>query len=239
MLAIYRKEIKLFFNSLEGYLAISVFFLTTSLIIWYIPSDYNIIYNQEASLLPFFQISPWVLLFLIPAITMKMVSYETIQKTIIILLTKPIETYKIIASKFFASCTIGIISILPSLIFIYSIYELSEPKGNIDQGQLLGSYLGIVFLIATYSAIGLLGSALSKNTMISFITSTLLILLFLFGFDFLGHNYNISFLEYLSINSHYESISRGVIDSRDLIYFMSIIIIFLGLSTIIIQERKS
>ena len=158
MFAIYKKEIKSFFNTVEGYVAIIFFFITTSLILWYIPSDYNIIYNHQASLSPFFAITPWVFLFLIPAITMKMFSTETSQKTILILLTKPVKKWKIITAKFLSSLTIGLMSIIPSLIFVYSIYQLSEPTGNIDTGELIGSYIGIIMLISTYSAIGLFGS---------------------------------------------------------------------------------
>jgi ABC-2 type transport system permease protein len=239
MYAIYKKEIKSFFNTIEGYVAIIVFFITTSLVLWYIPSEYNIIYNKQASLSPFFIISPWVLLFLMPAITMKMLSEESSQKTIIILLTKPIKKWDIIFAKFLASFSIGCISIVPSLIFVYSIFKLSEPAGNLDYGELIGSYIGLVMLISTYSAIGLFGSIISKNMMIAFISTTIIILFFLFGLDLLSNNYDNSILQYLSINTHYESISRGVIDSRDIIYFTSITAFFLIISTLIIERQNS
>ena len=239
MFEIYKKEIKSFFNTVEGYIAIIVFFITTSLILWYIPSDYNIIYNQQASLSPFFAITPWVFLFLTPAITMKMFSTEISQKTILILLTKPVKKWNIITAKFLASLTIGLISIIPSLIFVYSIYQLSEPTGNIDKGELLGSYIGIIMLISTYNAIGLFGSIISKNTMISFVLTILIILFFLFGVDVLNNYYNNDIIKYLSINTHYESISRGIIDSRDIIYFMSMIMCFLGLSVLIMEKNNS
>lgn len=239
MYAIYKKEIKSFFNTIEGYVAIIVFFITTSLVLWYIPSEYNIIYNKQASLSPFFIISPWVLLFLMPAITMKMLSEESSQKTIIILLTKPIKKWDIIFAKFLASFSIGCISIVPSVIFVYSIFKLSEPTGNLDYGELIGSYIGLVMLISTYSAIGLFGSIISKNMMIAFISTTIIILFFLFGLDLLSNNYDNSILQYLSINTHYESISRGVIDSRDIIYFTSITAFFLIISTLIIERQNS
>ena len=176
MYAIYKKEIKSFFNTIEGYVAIIVFFISTSLILWYIPSDYNIIYNKQASLSPFFSVSPWVLLFLMPAITMKMLSQESSQKTITILLTKPIKKWEVICAKFLASFTIGCIAVSPSFIFVYSVLELSEPVGNLDYGELIGSYIGLVMLIGTYSAIGLFGSIISKNMMIAFILTTIIIL---------------------------------------------------------------
>ena len=239
MFAIYKKEIKSFFNTVEGYVAIIFFFITTSLILWYIPSDYNIIYNHQASLSPFFVITPWVFLFLTPAITMKMFSTETSQKTILIQLTKPVKKWKIITAKILSRLTIGLMSIIPSLIFVYSIYQLSEPTGNIDTGELIGSYIGIIMLISTYSAIGLFGSITSKNTMISFVLTVLIILFFLFGVDVLNNYYNNAIIEYLSINTHYESISRGVIDSRDIIYFMSMTMSFLGLSVLIMEKNNS
>ena len=239
MYAIYKKEIKSFFNTIEGYVAIIVFFISTSLILWYIPSEYNIIYNKQASLSPFFTISPWVLLFLMPAITMKMLSEERSQKTLIILLTKPIKKWEIICAKFLASFTIGCISISPSLIFVYSILKLSEPIGNLDYGELIGSYIGLVMLISAYSAIGLFGSIISKNIMIAFISTTIIILFFLFGLDLLSNNYDNSILQYLCINTHYESISRGVIDSRDIIYFTSITAFFLIISTLVIEKQNA
>ena len=238
MFAIYKKEIRKFFNTIEGYVIISAFFVISALLTWYIPSEYNILYNNQATLVPFFQVTPWILLFLIPAVTMKMISNETMEKTSIILLTKPIKKWEIIFSKFLASCTIGILSIIPTVIFVYSIYQLSEPKGNIDIGELIGSYIGLIMIIGCYSAIGIYGSSISKNTMISFIVTLIIILLLLFGVDLLGDLYNNSLLKYLSIISHYESISRGVLDSRDIAYFISLIIFFLSISTITIHKNR-
>ena len=167
MFAIYKKEIKVFFTTMEAYIAIAVFFIINGLILWHIPSHYNIIHNNQASLLPFFSIAPWVLLFLIPAITMKMINSEAINRTSLILFTKPLKIWEVVIGKFLASLTIGFFSILPSTVFIYSIYHISEPKGNIDAGELLGSYMGILLLLKLYSAIGLFCSSAFKNTMIA------------------------------------------------------------------------
>ena len=235
MLAIYKKEMKIFFTTMEGYIAISVFFIINSLILWYIPSDFNIFTNNKASLLSFFSIAPWVLLFLMPSITMKMISSEIAQKTNLILFTKPIQKWKIIFSKFLASVTIGITAVLPSLIFVYSICQLSSPQGNLDQGELICSYIGLILLICLYSSIGLFCSSISKNTMIAFISTALIILILYFGIHFLSIFYDISFFEHLSIQYHYESISRGVIDSRDITYFASLTVLFLYFSTILIE----
>tara|TARA_B100000902_G_scaffold126146_1_gene125734 strand:+ start:24 stop:743 length:720 start_codon:yes stop_codon:yes gene_type:complete len=237
MFAIYKKEMKGFFTTLEAYIAISVFFIVNGLILWYIPSDFNIFYNNKATLLPFFSIAPWVLLFLMPAITMKMMSSEITQRTHLILFTKSIKKVEIIIAKFLASFTIGLTAILPSLIFVYSIYQLSNPTGNIDEGELIGSYIGMILLVALYSAIGLFCSSISKNPMISFILTVIMILVLYFFFDFLVYFYNIPIIEYLSVEFHYESISRGVIDTRDIIYFASLIILFLYFSTIAIDRE--
>jgi len=237
MWAIYKKEMKIFFTTMEAYVAISVFFLINGLILWYIPSDFNIFYNKQASLLPFFSIAPWVLLFLMPAITMKMINSEINQRTHLILFTKPVKKWKIICAKFLAGFTIGIAAILPSLIFAYSIHQLSNPIGNIDKGELLGSYIGIIFLVSLYTSIGLFCSNISKNPMISFIMTVIIILTLYFGIDFIAFFYNIPLMEYLSIESHYDSISRGIIDSRDLVYFISMTISFLYFSIIAIDRE--
>jgi len=238
MFPIYKKEIKQFFNTIEGYLAISIFFLVSSLTLWYIPGGLNIFYNKTASLLPFFSMAPWILLILSPAITMKIMSTELLERTDLILFTKPIKIWEIIISKFLASTTINILSILPSLIFIVSIYQLSEPTGNIDTGELLCSYIGLVLVILLYNAIGLFGSCISKNTMISFISTIMIIIFFLFGCDLLAQLNNNKILDYMNLFTHYESISRGVLDTKNIIYFLSLTCIFLILSNLITKQKK-
>jgi len=238
MFGIYKKEIKTFLNTLEGYVAILIFFTTTSLFLWFIPSEFNIIDSNKASLMSLFVISPFVLLLLIPAITMKMISVEMLENTTTLLLAKPIKRWEIVISKFFASCTIGIISIIPTFIFIYSIYQLSEPKGNIDIGEISGSYIGLIMLIINYSSIGIFSSTLSKNSMISFILTVSIIIFFLFGFEIIFQQYQYGVLEYLSMMQHYESLSRGVIDSRDIIYFLSLNFCFLYAGILQIEKKQ-
>ena len=238
MFGIYKKEIKAFLNTLEGYVAILIFFTTTSLFLWFIPSEFNIIDSNKASLMPLFVISPFVLLLLMPAITMKMISVEMLENTTTLLLAKPIKRWEIVISKFLASCTIGIISIIPTFIFIYSIYQLSEPKGNIDIGEISGSYIGLIMLIITYSSIGIFSSTLSKNSMISFILTVSIIIFFLFGFEIIFQQYQHDFLKYLSMMVHYESLSRGVIDSRDIIYFLSLNFCFLYAGILQIEKKQ-
>ena len=232
MFAIYKNELKFFFNNLEGYVAIVLFLTINSLAIWHIPSDFNIFQNNQASLLPFFELTPWVFLILIPAITMKILSKEVINKTIVILMTKPIKNWEIIISKYLASTTIGIMTTVPTLIYVYTLYQLSEPKGSIDIGQITASYIGIFFIISTYSAIGIFCSSITKNVMISFIATIILIIILCFGLELIGNIYNIYIIEYLSMHNHYKSISRGILDSRDIIYFFSMTCFFLFISRI-------
>ena len=238
MLAIYKKEIKHFFNSFEGYLAIGVFYIISSLLLWFIPSDLNILINKQASLLPFFLVTPWILLILIPSITMKMISIESLEKTNILLFTKPITQWSIINSKFLASITISVLSILPTITYVYSIIMLSEPIGNVDLGEMIGSYIGVFFLICSYNAIGIFCSCLSSNTVVCFISSILMILFITFGINNIGIHYNNSLISNISIMHHYESISRGVLDTRSIMYFISIIIIFLNLSTHTLNKHR-
>jgi ABC-2 type transport system permease protein len=232
MFAIYKNELKFFFNNLEGYVAIVLFLIINSLAIWHIPSDFNIFQNNQASLLPFFELTPWIFLILIPAITMKILSKEVINKTIVILMTKPIKNWEIIISKYLASTTIGIMTTVPTLIYVYTLYQLSEPKGNIDIGQIMTSYIGVFFIISTYSAIGIFCSSITQNIMISFISTIILIIILCFGLELTGHIYNIYIIEYLSMHNHYKSISRGILDSRDVIYFLSMTCFFLFISRI-------
>ena len=209
-----------------------LFLTVNSLAIWHIPSDLNIFENNQANLLPFFELTPWVFLILIPAVTMKMISNEMSNKTITILITKPISKWHIIISKYLASCTISIMSTIPTLIYVYTIFHLSEPKGNIDLGQIIACYIGVFLIISSYSAIGIFCSSMTQNVMIAFIATMSLIILLCFGLDFIGNIYNIFTIEYLSINNHYKSISRGVIDTRDIIYFISITYFFLFITRI-------
>ena len=236
MLAIYRKELNIFLNSLEGWFAMMFFLSVSGLTIFFIPSSLNLFQNNQADLSTFFLITPWIFLILIPSITMKLINGETNLKTISILLTKPITSWDIIIGKYLASKTIGILSTLPTLFYAYTIYQISEPQGNIDLGKHISSYIGVVLIISSYSAIGIFCSSISKNTMISFLITIITILLLFFGLEMIGHIYDLYILEYLSMHYHYKSISRGIIDSRDIIYFISITLVFLFLSKEMIRK---
>ena len=230
MYPIFKKEIKNFFYNLEGYLVIVILFGIISLVLWFIPSELNVFENNLASLYPLFKISPILLILLMPAVSMKMISSENLENTMLLLLSKPIEIWKIIVGKYLACCFIGLISFFPTTLFIITIYFLGEPIGNYDLGSLIGSYIGLAILIATYSSIGIFCSTLSKNSVVSLILTSFLIVCFLFGFNIVFKQFDFELFNYLCMTNHYESISRGVIDSRDLIYFISLNLVFLFLA---------
>ncbi len=227
MISILKKEFNTFFASSIAYLVVGVFLVTCGLFLWVFKGEYNILSSGFADLAPFFFLAPWLFLFLIPAITMKSFADEFNSGTIEILKTRPITDWQIVLGKFIASICLVLIAIAPTLLYVYSIYQLAEPKGNIDFGVIIGSYLGLILLASTYTAIGLFTSTLSKNQIIAFILAIFICFFLYYGFDAIGTLMNIQDIKNIGINEHYKSISRGVIDSRDIVYFASVLILFL------------
>ena len=225
MYSILKKEFNSFFASPIAYLVIGVFLLVNGLFLWVFKDNFNILNAGFADLNSFFQITPWLFLFLIPAITMRSFADEYSSGTIEILKTKPLTDWNIILGKFFASLLLVSIAILPTLTYFYTVYQLGNPIGNIDIGSTIGSYLGLLFLAATYTAIGLFTSTLSKNQIVAFIISVLITFILFYGFDSMGATTYT--LQQVGINEHFKSISRGVIDTRDVIYFISVTFFFL------------
>lgn len=242
MYALFKKEIILFFSSITGYLVAGVFLLVTSLFLWLIPGQMNIPMSGYASLEPFFWISPWVFLFLVPAVTMRLFADEKKSGTLEVLLTKPIGDWEIVVGKYLAGLVLVIVSILPTFVFVYSLHNMAQPVGNIDHGAIWGSYLGLFFLGAIYTSIGLFASSITSNQIVSFVISIVIIFIFYSGFDALASVPTLKFLSSLlvqfGIEEHYQSISRGVIDSRDLLYFVGVSIIFLSLTKIAITKKR-
>lgn len=232
MKSILKKEFNSFFSSPIAYLVIGVFLLLNGLFLWVFDDDFNILNAGFADLNSFFYLSPWILLFLIPAITMKMFSDEFQTGTIELLQTQPISNWKIVLGKFWASLLLILIAILPTIVYVYSISELGNPIGNIDLGSTLGSYLGLVLLSASFASIGLYTSTLSKNQIVAFILGVLIIFLLYYGFDAMANLFGSEgySVKLLGINEHFQSIGRGVVDTRDIIYFLSIITLFLFLT---------
>jgi ABC-2 type transport system permease protein len=240
MKALLFREIKSFFGSPIGYLVIAIFLILNGLFLWIFDGEYNILNSGFADLSPFFTISPWILIFLIPAVTMRSFSDEMKQGTLELLLTKPLSIWQIVNGKFFGAVLLIVIAIIPTFIYVYVISSLGMPEGNIDMGSTIGSYFGLLFLISSYTAIGIFTSTLSDNQIVAFLLSVFLCFFFYFGFDgiatYLPSLEN--FISNLGMNSHFKSMSRGVIDTRDLMYFVSITILFLSLTVFKLKSLK-
>jgi len=242
MFTLFKKEVSNFLFSLIGFIVIIVFLIINGLFLWVLPLDFNILDYGYAGLDGLFLIAPFVFLFLIPAITMRSFADEKKSGTIEILLTKPLTDLQIILAKFFASFVLVIFSLLPTLIYLYSVYHLGLPIGNIDMGGTWGSYIGLLLLGASFASIGLFSSSMTDNQIVSFIVSVFLCGTIYIGFELvysleLFGSFDL-FVKSLGISHHYSSISRGVIDTRDLIYFLSIITLFILLTKLSLQSRK-
>lgn len=242
MKSIFFREINSFFSSMIGFLAIGFFITITGLVLWFFP-EYDILEYGYATLESFFTLAPILLLFIIPAITMRLFSEEKQMGTLEWLFTKPFSDRDILLGKFFASLFIIFVALLPTLIYYFSIYQLGYPKGNIDNGGVIGSYFGLLLLASSFCSIGLFCSSLTSNQIVSFIFAAVLCTLFFWGFDlFSQFSFFEGTLDYfiknLGISFHYDSISRGVLDTRDLIYFISVTFLFLYLTYFQLEKRK-
>jgi ABC-2 type transport system permease protein len=242
MFALLKKEISSFLNSLIGYIVIIVFLLINSLFLWVFPLQFNILDYGFASIDNLFMLSPFVFLFLIPAITMRSFADEQKTGTIELLMTKPLTDIQIIGAKYLAGVVLVLFALLPTLIYFFSVYKLGLPPGNIDIGGTWGSYLGLLFLGAGFVAIGIFASSLAENQIVAFITAVFLCGFLYIGFEFI---YSLSLfgkidllIQSLGMNAHYTSMSRGVIDTRDVLYFGSLIAIFLLLTKVRLESRK-
>lgn len=241
MKALLLREIKSFFGSPIGYLVIAIFLLLNGLFLWVFDGEFNILNSGFADLSPFFTLSPWILIFLIPAVTMRSFSDEKKQGTIELLFTKPLSVWEIVNGKFFGALLLIVLAILPTIVYVFVISDYGSPQGNIDMGSTLGSYFGLLFLIAGYTSIGIFTSTLSDNQIVAFILSVFLCFVFYFGFEgisgFAGSGLS-NFVSSLGMDYHFKSMSRGVIDTRDIIYFVSIAILFLSLTVYKLKSLK-
>jgi ABC-2 type transport system permease protein len=240
MKAIFIKELNGFFTNITGYLVIGIFLIISSLFVFVFKSEYNILDYGFADLSPFFLIIPWLFMFLIPAITMRSFTIEHNLGTIEMLLTRPITTRKIIAGKYFAALFLIIIALIPTLIYVYSLGALGETSNNLDYGSTFGSYLGTIFLAMSYTSIGIFCSTTTSNQIVAFLLAAVLCFVSYYGFDGLSSYLSTSdFMASLGLKYHYESMARGVIDTRDVIYFLSIAILFFALSEISLKYSSS
>ena len=241
MKSIILREIKSFFGSPIGYLVIAIFLISNGLFLWVFEGDYNILNTGYADLTPFFTLAPWILIFLIPAVTMRSFSDEKKQGTLELLLTKPLSIWEIVNGKFFGSLLLIVLAIVPTFIYVKVISNLGLPEGNIDMGSTIGSYFGLLFLIAAYSAIGVFTSTLSENQIVAFIVSVFVCFFFYFGFESIATILP-SFQGLISafgMQDHFRSMGRGVIDTRDVVYFVSITILFLSFTVYNLKSIKS
>ena len=238
----FSKEISGFFSSLTGYVVIVVFLLLNSLFMWIAPGQFNVIENGYASMDTLFAIAPWVFLFLVPAITMRMISEEKRMGTLDLLNTRPVSELQIILAKFLASWALVLLSLLPTLVYFWSVSRLGSPPGNMDVGGTWGSYFGLLFLGGIYAAIGIFSSSLSGNQIVAFIIAVFLSFIMYLGFEFLSElasSGSIAFrVSTLGISHHYNSMSRGVIDSRDLLYFAGVMALFIMGTRTVLQSSK-
>lgn len=241
MYILFLKEIRSFLSSIIGYLAVVVFLALIGLFMWVFTGDLNVLDSGYASLESLFSLAPWVFLFLGPAITMRSFSEEKRTGTIELLLTRPLTEFQIVFAKFLAGFVLVIMALLPTLLYYWSVYSLGNPVGNIDTGGTWGSYIGLLFLSGAFVAIGIFASALSSSQIVAFILAVFLSLFCYIGFD------QLSFLMFepldtvmlnLGINEHYISMSRGVIDTRDMLYFVSLIAVFLLGTKTVLESRK-
>lgn len=234
------REIKSFFGSPIGYLVIAIFLLLNGLFLWIFDGEYNILQSGFADLTPFFTISPWILIFLIPAVTMRSFSDEKKQGTIELLLTKPLSVWQIVNGKFLGAFLLIVIAIIPTFIYVYVVSSLGMPAGNIDMGSTMGSYFGLLFLVAAYTSIGIFTSTLSENQIVAFIVSVFLCFLFYYGFEGLTTLFKSQsdIIAQLGMDYHFKSMSRGVLDTRDILYFVSISIAFLSLTVYQLKSIK-
>lgn len=242
MWALLSKEIRSFLSSVIGYVVIAVFLLLTGLFMWGFEGNLQVLDSGYATLSTLFYVAPWVFMFLVPAITMRSFSEEKRTGTIELLFTRPLTDLQIVLSKYFAGVALVFLSLLPTLVYYYSVYELGNPVGNLDVGGTWGSYLGLLFLGAGFTSIGVFASAISDNQVVAFILALFLCFVLYSGldqiasFDLFGSMDR--FVQELGISEHYDSMSRGVIDTRDVAYFISLSGIFIVLTRTVLQSRK-
>ncbi len=241
MVQIFFKEISAFFSSLTAYIVVGVFLVVTGLFVWVFP-DTGVLESGFAQLDTLFSMSPYIFMFLIPAVTMRSFAEEKKSGTIELLFTRPLTDWQIILGKYLSCWALAVSALLPTLLYVYSVYQLGSPKGNLDMAAVMGSYVGLVCLAAVFVSIGVFASSLTDNQIVAFLVA---VFLCFFSYDGLGLVSSINvwasysyFIAQLGIDYHYNSISRGLIDSRDLLYFGSFVLAMLALTRLVLASRK-
>lgn len=242
MKALYLKEIRSFLSSIIGYIFIAIFLVLNSLFLWVFSYETNILDGGTADLFPFFSISPIIFIILIPAITMRSFSEEKRTGTIELLFTRPISDITIILAKYLAGVSLVLISLLPTLIYYYTVHQLGDPVGIVDDGATVTSYIGLFLVGTCLVSVGIFASSITNSQIVSFILAMFLSWFLFLGMDLLAVYSQFGGLDIvfrnLGIMEHYESIQKGVLDTRDLLYFLSFTLVFLILTKLVLQARK-
>ena len=240
MLTILQKEFNAFLNSPVAYVVLGVFLIATGLFVWVFP-DSSVLDYGYADLQTLFNLAPWIFLFLIPALTMRTFAEEKKAGTIELLLTRPLTDGQIIGGKYLACLLLALLALVPTLLYYYSVYQLGSPAGNIDSAATVGSYLGLALLAAVFAAIGVLASALTRDQIIAFLVAVVGCFLVYSGFDSLAsvlQGSSAYYVSQLGIAAHYRDLSKGLVDSRDLIYFFSVVAVALLATRLALRSRN-
>ncbi len=242
MKAIYLRELGSYFSSMIAYITLGLLLAVLGLVLWVFP-DFSLLQTPFAGVDMLFGIAPMIFIFLIPAFTMRTFAEEKQTATMEVLLTRPVASWKIVAGKYLATLTWLVIALLPTLLYVFTIYRLGSPPGNIDLGQIAASYLGLFFLGAVFCAIGIFTSSRTSNQIIAFVLSVFLCFVVYYGFYFFSRLASFSgnldsIIQGLGIDDHYYSISRGVVDTRDVLYFLCLITLCLTWTWVSLSKRK-
>ena len=240
MLTILQKEFNAFLNSPVAYVVLGVFLIATGLFVWVFP-DSSVLDYGYADLQTLFNLAPWIFLFLIPALTMRTFAEEKKAGTIELLLTRPLTDGQIIGGKYLACLLLALLALVPTLLYYYSVYKLGSPEGNIDSAATVGSYLGLALLAAVFAAIGVLASALTRDQIIAFLVAVVGCFLVYSGFDSLAsvlQGSSAYYVSQLGIAAHYRDLSKGLVDSRDLVYFFSVVALALQATRLALRSRN-
>lgn len=242
MFSIFKKELWAYFGTLGAYIVSAAFLLICSLFLWFFDNDFNIFNVGLATLNNFFILAPWVLMFLLPALTMKSIAEEEQNGTLVWLFSQPLSVSSIVLGKYWAILILVLFSLLPTFIYVYTINYLSLPKGNIDSGIIVSGYIGLLFLSMTFASIGIFCSSLVKNQVLAFVTGVFFCFICFYGFENLASYNLLGNLDYtlqkIGFFQHYTSFTKGIVDTRDIGYFIFVIVVFLLLSIRIINSKK-
>ncbi len=218
----FRKELSYYFSTPIAYIVIGLFLLAVSLFLWVIPGQWNIIESSYAQVDGLFQISPWLLMLVCPALTMRLFAEERQSGTWLLLRAQPIPLWKIVVGKYLAAFVLIVIALLPCIVHYFIVFYMAEPMGNIDSGQFVGSFMGLIFLSASFTGIGLLCSTLTRSQLVAFILGAV----------------SCFVLYWVTLQEHYSSISRGVVDLRDVVFFLSVAIVAVVVSILILNRAE-